>query len=211
MSDENSFNRKRIVILHGVGMHGVFMFPMKWRLEGIGYSATCISYNTSKLNKERLFSLLDKEIELYGSVVLVGHSFGGIMSAQYIEERQHGVDDVSHLIMLGCPINGSELAFKCMELGLGWLLGDSYSNGLTPTNKVLDIQQPICSIAGTVKFGLRPLFLPSGDESDGTVSVTETRLDNLTEHHLITASHSSMIYQKRTIDLIHNFVAKRDH
>ena len=55
-------------------------------------------------------------------------------------------------------------------------------------------------IAGHVPHGLGALFAGFHEEHDGTVAVGETRLDGLTDHVVVAASHSGLLFSHDAVE-----------
>lgn len=67
----------KIIILHGLYMHGVVMQPLSQRLKTLGYDTQVISYNSVSIDEDKLFASIDSAIDESEINVLVGHSLGG--------------------------------------------------------------------------------------------------------------------------------------
>lgn len=64
----------KIIILHGLYMHGLVMQPLSQKLRKLGYETQVLSYNTVSINEESLFDSIDKALNPLTANVLVGHS-----------------------------------------------------------------------------------------------------------------------------------------
>ncbi|WP_210499430.1 esterase/lipase family protein [Vibrio crassostreae] len=205
-SRPHSTDKPRVIILHGLGMHGIVMQPMALRFKLLGYETKVLSYNSYKINKAALFKKIDDAMSATRPNILVGHSLGGVMSIQYMQDRKPSLERVTHVVAVGSPLKGASVATKITDLGLGFTLGNAYEIGLKPSELTWELPQPLGSIAGTVPFGVRGLFVRDSQVSDGTVTVSETMVDGLADHLEYKATHTSLVYQGRTINLIDNFV-----
>ena len=70
----------------------------------------------------------------------------------------------------------------------------------------LPSRRQVGMIAGARSFGLGKFFGAVDGLNDGTVAVWETRLPGLTDHAVIQASHSGMIFSPLTAELTANFL-----
>ncbi len=71
----------KIIILHGLYMHGMMMQPLSYLLQQKGYQTEVISYNTVEIDLESLFDKVDLAIDFEDTNILVGHSLGGLCSS----------------------------------------------------------------------------------------------------------------------------------
>lgn len=197
----------KIIILHGLYMHGIVMTKLKSRLESLGYEAEVITYSSLRIDREGLFDRIDSALSPQEGNALVGHSLGGVLSLEYLKNRPKPLEAVSHVVTLGSPLRGARVAQKLIDLNLGSLLGNAKDNGLIPHEvDKWEGEQAVGSIAGNIKIGALALLGEGGGESDGTVRLEETIINGLADHKVIRASHTSMIYQEETANLIENFL-----
>ncbi|MDF2155356.1 triacylglycerol lipase [Vibrio sp. CAU 1672] len=185
----------KIIILHGLYMHGLVMQPLSQSLRKLGYDTQVLSYNTIAINEEALFKRLDQALNPKGPNTLVGHSLGGLMIKRYLASRHPTTNLVSHVVAIGSPLKGASIVSRIQDLGLGALLGNSPHHGLNKHEDVWSFPQKLGSIAGTMPIGARPLLIQDDNTmSDGTVTVEETRLEGMQDHILVKQTHTSLIY-----------------
>ncbi|HHF0555878.1 esterase/lipase family protein [Vibrio parahaemolyticus] len=196
----------KAVILHGLYMHGIVMMPLAKRLHGYGFDTEVLSYNSVSISEKSLFESIDKSLDPYGQNILIGHSLGGILIKRYLASRKPSIDTISHVVALGSPINGSSIARKLSDVGASLVLGNAIEHGLIEDDTQWHFPQKLFSIAGRLPIGIRPILIRDGEESDGTVTVNETKIDGMFKHQVIDSSHTSIIYSKLTAELIKKFV-----
>lgn len=203
----------KIVLLHGLFMHSLIMLPLAKRLTKLGWQVENLSYPSTKTDKHELFKKLDDAIE-QGPAIMVGHSLGGLVIKDYLRTYQVDVNRVPMVITLGTPHQGSRIVNEMRKLNLHTLLGTSVDFGLIPTEfeKEWPLPQRLISIAGDVKIGARPLMekmlRDDVSQSDGTVSISETKITGMSEHIIIKQTHTSMVYAKKTVELIDTYATK---
>ncbi|MGL6259370.1 alpha/beta fold hydrolase [Vibrio sp. WXL210] len=195
-----------IVILHGLYMHGVVMQPLASNLEKLGYSTQVISYNSLAIESEQVFTDIDQALNQEQPNILVGHSLGGLMIQRYLESRQPSVEHVSHVVTLGSPLQGASIVAVIEEMGMGMILGNSTEHGLSMHDNRWQLPQKLGSIAGNFDLGARRLLLGEMEESDGTVTVAETRIEGMTDHIVTKQSHTSLIYSDFATRQIDHFI-----
>lgn len=197
----------KIIILHGLYMHGMVMQPLSQKLKKLGYQTQVITYNSVAINPNRLFNKIDHALSQNSNNVLVGHSLGGLIIKQYLESRKHTEERVSHVVTLGAPMQGASIVTRIQDLGIGTILGNSLHFGLREHRSRWNCPQKLGCIAGTLPIGARAFFLMDRRKpSDGTVTVEETTINGMTDHISTPSSHTSLIYSSFVPKQIHHFI-----
>ncbi|HHF2976651.1 TPA: triacylglycerol lipase [Vibrio diabolicus] len=185
----------KIIILHGLYMHGLVMQPLSQKLRKLGYETQVLSYNTVAIDESSLFDSIDHSLNPLTANVLVGHSLGGLMIKRYLANRKPTTSLISHVVAIGSPLKGASIVGRIQDLGLGAILGNSPHHGLNRHNDAWAFPQKLGSIAGTMPIGARPLLIRNDNTmSDGTVTVEETRLEGMQDHIEVKQTHTSLIY-----------------
>ncbi|EKO3692287.1 triacylglycerol lipase [Vibrio metschnikovii] len=196
----------QIILVHGLYMHGLVMHPLSHRLHKLGYRTQTISYNSLAIDDETIFRRLDRAIAHGSYNALVGHSLGGLVIKRYLESRTPSGDTVSHVVAIGSPLQGASIVNKIEQLGLGAALGNSAEFGLKQHHDEWRYPQKLGSIAGTIPLGLRSLLLRDQLDSDGTVTVEETKIAGMTDHIAISTTHTSMLFNHSVAEQIDHFL-----
>ncbi|HHX8265799.1 TPA: triacylglycerol lipase [Vibrio diabolicus] len=197
----------RIIILHGLYMHGLVMQPLSQKLRKLGYETQVLSYNTVAIDESSLFDSIDHSLNPLTANVLVGHSLGGLMIKRYLANRKPTTSLISHVVAIGSPLKGASIVGRIQDLGLGAILGNSPHHGLNRHNDAWAFPQKLGSIAGTMPIGARPLLIRNDNTmSDGTVTVEETRLDGMQDHIEVKQTHTSLIYNTFVPQQIDHFI-----
>ncbi|MCZ0739151.1 lipase family protein [Vibrio diabolicus] len=197
----------RIIILHGLYMHGLVMQPLSQKLRKLGYETQVLSYNTVAIDESSLFDSIDHSLNPLTTNVLVGHSLGGLMIKRYLANRQPSTSLISHVVAIGSPLKGASIVGRIQDLGLGAILGNSPHHGLNKHDDAWAFPQKLGSIAGTMPIGARPLLIRNDNTmSDGTVTVEETRLDGMQDHIEVKQTHTSLIYNTFVPQQIDHFI-----
>ncbi|EJI6682786.1 triacylglycerol lipase [Vibrio parahaemolyticus] len=197
----------KIIILHGLYMHGLVMQPLSQKLRKLGYETQVLSYNTVAIDESSLFDSIDRSLNPLTANVLVGHSLGGLMIKRYLANRKPTTNLISHVVAIGSPLKGASIVGRIQDLGLGAILGNSPHHGLNKHDDAWAFPQKLGSIAGTVPIGARPLLMRNDNTmSDGTVTVEETRLDGMQDHIEVKQTHTSLIYNTFVPQQIDHFI-----
>ncbi|MDK9793333.1 alpha/beta fold hydrolase [Vibrio sp. D431a] len=199
---------KKIIILHGLYMHGVVMQPLAMRLQKLGFETEIISYNSLCIDLDLIYAKIDQSLSNDKVNVLVGHSLGGVLSVMYAELRNLPESKLSHIVTLGSPLAGASIAERIVELGIGSILGSSYDVGLKVSPRRWNSKTRLGSISGSLPLGLRGVLIRDREASDGTITIDETIIDGLHDHIVLNSSHTSLVYAKTTATQIYNFISE---
>jgi pimeloyl-ACP methyl ester carboxylesterase len=124
--------RPPVILLHGLFQNRSCLFWLQYRLRAAGYQQI-ISINTPPWrDMETLTEGLAKKVDelrirlKVEKVILVGHSMGGIIARNYVQNRG-GAAYVHGMVTLGSPHHGSKLApFALSPMGKTLLPGSSF-------------------------------------------------------------------------------------
>lgn len=183
-----------VVFLHGIWMKSIVMQPMAVRFRKSGFQTHCFSYPSLQKTPEqnaRLFSQYVQSLTA-DKIHFVAHSLGGIVLMHYF----HLFDEIrpGRVVMLGSPIGGSSYAIKINKLpGIRRVLGGTVEQGLLGDIPVWASKRQLGMIAGNKSVGVGSLLGRSREANDGAVTVAETRIPELTDHIVMSVSHSGML------------------
>ncbi|KKA45824.1 triacylglycerol lipase [Salinivibrio sp. KP-1] len=201
----------KIVTLHGLYMHGVFLIPLCERLEKHGHQVLNVSYNTLNPDLEGITAKIDAFVGDQPAI-LIGHSMGGLIIRRYLEQSTKRCDrpplDVRAVITLGTPHQGAKLASIFGDLGWGgWLF--QRSEGMLIPDKVRPWKNlpPLHSLAGDCPWGPAALLLKN-QVCDGTVLVEETKIEGMTSHDLYSVTHIALLFSRRVSERVIQLVAQ---
>lgn len=182
---------RRVILLHGLWLHGASMRWIGARLREAGFEPHEFTYASVGGGPD---AAVPRLVDFIGDTPahVVAHSLGGLIALTALREAQV---PVRRVVCLGSPLCGSHAASGLLAQFpfAAAMLGRSASllqTGCTPWQG----QAQVGSIAGRVARGLGQVFAKFDDESDGTVAVRETRLDGLADHVTIAASHSGLLF-----------------
>lgn len=182
----------RIVLVHGVLNARTWLWPMAARLRGQGFRVSLFGYSSLWEGPGGAVPRLIETIRAARADALLGHSLGGLLALEAVQQAPDL--PVARVVCLGSPLRGSETARRVAALR--WarpLLGRSASllqDGLAAWQGRAEVGV----VAGIAPRGMGCLFAHFDGRSDGTVGLEETRLPGLTDHCLIHASHSGMVF-----------------
>lgn len=203
-----------VVLLHGLRRSSASMLGIAWMLEKNGYRVVNIDYPSTShtvetLTREYLEARLLKEVPGTGfdRIHFVCHSLGCILLRTYL--RDHELERLGSVVMLGPPNQGSELVDALMPFDwyaalhgpAGMQLGETaagITHGLGP------IQARGGGIAGTKTCN--PLFSHIIDgEDDGKVAVASTMVEGMDDMIVLPVSHTWMMWDLEVMEQIRIF------
>ena len=186
-----------VILLHGLWMRGFTLTMLRRRLEREGYRVELFDYASvmsgPDVGVERLLqrahALKSKKIHF------VGHSLGGLIVLQALQ-REPGLSR-GNVVCLGSPLRGSAVARGVARLPGGlFVIGKSLDvlrNGIERWQGT----QPVGAIAGRLPIGLGFAIGSLSSPHDGTVSVAETELPGLTDHCIVPATHTGLLFSEQ--------------
>ncbi|MEO8671018.1 MAG: alpha/beta fold hydrolase [Tahibacter sp.] len=195
-----------VILLHGIWMRGFSLMLLRRRLAAAGFSTELFNYASLYSGPQRSCARLIQRMRRSGAqrVHLVGHSLGGLIALEAVRGRTDL--PVGHVVCLGSPLNGSDTARALARRGgARYLLGQSRGllcEGLSPW----DGSRPVGVIAGDRALGFGGLIATLSTPHDGTVSVHETLLAGLADHHVLSVTHTGMVWSRPVASMVCNFL-----
>jgi len=122
----------------------------------------------------------------------VCHSLGGLMALRALRK----LPDLAPgcVVCIGSPLRGSAIARSVAQLpGGSFFIGKNLSVLLEGFER-WNGKRPVGAIAGRLPFGLGLVFGALPMPHDGTVSVEETQLPGLTDHIVVPATHTGLLF-----------------
>jgi pimeloyl-ACP methyl ester carboxylesterase len=195
-----------VVLLHGLARTSRSFRTMERALQGAGFATLNLDYASRKRTIERLVDDIHPDIAQFagevGQLHFVTHSMGGLLARLYL--AQYRPPSLARVVMLGTPNGGSEVADLLKGLALyrafygpaGQQVGTrqetflrrlpppDYAVGIVAGNRTID---PFASL----------FIVPR--PNDGRVSVERTKLEGMTDHVVVPATHSGLLNHRHAI------------
>ncbi|HTD29807.1 MAG TPA: alpha/beta fold hydrolase [Xanthomonadaceae bacterium] len=195
-STSQTHANERVILLHGLWLRGAAMSYLARRLSSHGFDPEVFDFATVRDGIDVASERLREHIHASGSgrVHLVGHSLGGLIAAMIVQRHPDLID--GRIVCLGSPLRGSAASRSLKSIpGGSALLGRSFEvleHGL----ERWDAPQQIGVIAGRLPLGLGFLLGGVSSPHDGTVAVEETLLPGITDHRVIAAAHTGLVFSE---------------
>lgn len=203
---------QKVVLLHGLFMHGILLFPLLRVLKQKGYECIALSYPSVRRNcHENAISIAEKirSFACNEPVYFVGHSLGGLL-LHHLQSIHPELFIDSRVVTLGTPHLGSEVARYFYDHSLlKWVLGQSWQGGLDGNVPTWHQEIPLLSIAGVCPIGIGRFFgiLKKTQLSDGIVTIEETRLLEASAYREINTTHTLLPYIRQSTEYICDWFA----
>ncbi len=187
-----------ILLLHGLWMHAPAMRWFATRLKSRGFDAQALGYYSVLEDSDHAVARVVKALQQAPGSHVVAHSLGGLMALEAVR-RQASVD-MGRIVCLGTPLAGSRAADGVIQRFPAGrrLLGQHVPMLLSGAGKLPKAVE-VGVIAGSRRRGLGGLLAHFSDDHDGTVAVSETRVDGLADHIVLPASHSGLIFSDAAV------------
>ena len=191
-----SESRDHVILLHGLWMRGFTLVSLRRRLEAAGFSVDLFDYASvlqdSLSSIEKLLAHTARTTA--EKVHFVGHSLGGLIALQTLRHQPSLIE--GRVVCLGSPLRGSAIARALSNFpGGSFFLGRNVPM-LRDGIERWDGTQQVGAIAGRLPIGLGVAFGGLSVPHDGTVSVEETQLPGLTDHGVVAASHTGLLFSE---------------
>lgn len=199
--------KETVVLVHGIYMNGLDMFILRQRLKQAGYSTHQFSYHSLRSTPAENAMDLHEYAEKIQTPVIhyVCHSLGGLvvrhLFSLYPDQKP------GRIVTLGSPHTYSSAAKALQRFSPGkLLLGHSTRHGLDGEVPSMPEGRELGSIAGTLRMGLGLLLPGIPKPNDGTVAVSETKFEGMTDHIILPVSHFGMLLSRTVANQVIHFL-----
>lgn len=203
-----------VVLLHGIGRGSFVMHKLQKHLQALNYDVYSDNYASTDHPIEQLAEHVFERVlqqchDQNRRIHFVGYSMGGLITRVIIEQFQP--ENLGRVVMIAPPNQGSEVADFLKEYKIyqkrfgpaGQQLGTGYESII---HKLGPITFELGVIAGnkTVDPWFSWFLLPG--ENDGKVTVESTKLEGMTDHIVLPASHTFIPLKQDTLNQVAHFL-----
>lgn len=195
-----------VVLVHGIWSVAPFMRPLAGALRAQDMTVHTFSYSSVFQSQEDIRARLANLVETTQACALVGHSLGGLVAMDTLQQRQELQQRIQRLVCLGSPLQGSQVVRALGSIRGGRrILGHGF-DALHNARSAWNGRTQVGVIAGRKARGLGQILAPFDVPSDGTVGVHETKLEGVEHHAVVNASHSGLLFCPTTAALTAHFL-----
>ncbi len=190
--------KEGVVLLHGILRTKRCMKGLANFLEKNGYKTLNINYPSSKHDILSIAKLIHPQIQDFAAQVIkihfVGYSMGGLIIRAYL--NLYHLNNLGRVVMLGTPNHGSEIADFLRNFWIYKKLYGPAGQQLTTNQTVFkDIFGDINYELGVIAGNSSHYFVANkiiGKETDGRVSIINTKIEGMKEHVVIRSGHTML-------------------
>lgn len=211
-------NKPLTILVHGLHLNSLYMYLLSKRLRQAGFPTYAHNYRSVsqciEMHSESLRHWIDDHHHDQ-PFHLVGHSLGGLVIRHFLATYPQYHRQVRHCVTLGTPHLGSTSARYAQKL-LPAIINQAYPNALD--GRCVQFPDDICLgiIAGSRPIGLGyPVLLwhskmqnlrNNDSIHDGTVYLSETKLNCAKDHIVLPVSHTGLLYDHDTANQVIYFL-----
>jgi pimeloyl-ACP methyl ester carboxylesterase len=198
-----------IIIVHGLWMTGLELGVLQHRLRtDHGFEPSIFSYPSITGTMAEHVASLRSFVQSHKAERLhfVGHSLGGIVILKMLEA--HNDFPPGRIVCLASPMQGSCAVdgiarWPFARAALGAAICDEV---LSTKQRHWDGRRDVGIIAGSLSIGIGRLFADFHEPSDGTLLVSETKLDGAKDHIVMPVSHTGIVFSAEATAQIATFL-----
>ena len=187
---------REVILAHGLWVPALVMTPLAARLHAAGFRCRLFDYPGRGRPLEAHAERLARYARCAGPAHFVGHSLGGLVILQALE--QHRSVAAGNVLLLGSPVRGNFAGRRLAQHGWGrWFLGESEPLWREGRSACWTRPEPLGVLAGTLPIGLGRLFGALPGANDGVVRLEETEVEGMRERVVLPVGHSAMLVSAR--------------
>lgn len=216
MMAQSVIAKDHVVLLHGLCRSPSTMNRMERALESEGYKVHNLGYESRHYSIEKLAedvrTQIIEETECATQIHFVTHSMGGILVRQI--QATDPIENIGRVVMLSPPNQGSEVTDK---IGHWWL----YKKINGPAGQQLGTDdKSLVKKLGPINFDcavitgdrsinwINSLMIPGKD--DGKVSTKSSRIEGVSAHKIVHATHPTIMIRQSVVDHSIRFIQTGD-
>ncbi len=203
-----------VILVHGFNNDDSDMFPLKTRLNRLGYRSFTVNLplRFSALDEcissfENQFQQLVPSLGYYNKIHFIGYSMGGLVIRSFLANNT--VVKLGRCVLIATPNQGTKLADISEQLLKP--LGQIYKPLKSLRTSSISIGKPINTpkpeigvIAGNANKHFLRVFLTG--ENDGRVEVESTKCDDMIDFMIRPYGHKEIHHQAEIAELIDVFL-----
>lgn len=189
-----------VVILHGLGRTRYSMRRIDTALTDTGASTARLDYPSTRRTIQqhaRTVADLLEHISQPKKLSFITHSLGGLIVRELLGSDATWRPSVHRILMLAPPNQGAALARTLDNAVLRTTMGPSFA-------------QLVEGVASTLPIPAEPTSIFAGrignTHTDGLVTIEETKLEGMAEHHVVPSIHTFVMNHPAAIERAVSFL-----
>jgi pimeloyl-ACP methyl ester carboxylesterase len=187
-----------VVLVHGIWMTSLELLLLEWRLRRCGFRTLRFRYRSLRRTVRHNGAELAHRVRALaaGRVHLVGHSLGGLVILQALQDEPGLL--TGRVVLLGSPVGGSAVARRvARRRSLRWLIGRATEQALLGDGPRWRGWQSLGMIAGCQSFGIGRLLGGLSGVNDGVVNLEETRVEGARDRLVVDTTHIGLVISRQ--------------
>lgn len=203
-----------VLLLHGIARRAASLRPLERAFRAEGYRTLNLDYPARRESLAALAETVRPAVADFASEVghlhVVTHSMGGLVARALLARWRPA--NLGRVVMLGPPNGGSEVADAfCTRAAYRRIFGPAGLELTTRRDERLSallgrVDYPLGIIAGDRSIYLLASWLLLPGANDGRVTVARTRVEGMTDHLTLHATHALMMRNRGVIRQALHFV-----
>jgi pimeloyl-ACP methyl ester carboxylesterase len=196
-----------VVLVHGIWMASLELLPLARRLHCCGYRTLLFSYRSVRRTVRHNAAQLARRVQKLpaGRIHLVGHSLGGLVILQALQDNPSLID--GRIVLLGSPVGGSAVARRVYRRRwLRWLIGRSGDHGLLGEGPRWQGAQSLGVIAGRRSVGIGRVMGGLNGTNDGVVNLAETSIEGARASMVVNTTHVGLLFSRAVVGQVCAFL-----
>jgi len=201
-----------VVIVHGLWMHPITMFPLAQMLRRRGHVVSFFGYSSITRSVEengcRLKDFLARRDS--SQVDIVAHSLGSLVTLAALEQAAVGNNPITKaagkFVAIAPPFCGSRVGRTLQNTPFLKLSLGKSSNCWEACARHAPLGWDVGVIAGTKSFGAGRIVCALPLPNDGTVALAETQILGAKEELALPETHTGIVFSAKVADLVSLFL-----
>ena len=196
-----------VILVHGLWMTKAALSFQRRYLQRHGYEVALYSYPSRRATLSDAARGLAQLVSAQRAdqIHLVGHSMGGMVILQMLEEFP--LDRIGRIVLMGTPYRDSAPARALIKSEIGrWFLGVGIPQWLKKDKSKTIMSYELGVIAGCCGFGLGQMLARLPVPHDGTVAVKETQIPDMRDSIVLPVTHTGMLVSSKVASQVYAFL-----
>ena len=196
----------KLLLVHGLWNRGWSMTAMAKRLRARGHQVMIFSYPTRSKGLDGHADELHRFIEKAApeELHLIGHSMGGLVILNML--NRFSDLPAGRVVLMGTPVRGSSVVKRLERIPGQKLMFGKAGEDLLKGFRHIPLNRQTGMIRGTRSLGLGKMVGQHDEPNDGSIAVSETRIEGLADSIELPVAHSEMLLSSEVLNQTEHFI-----